>query len=80
MTESIFWISVLLIAYPLLIYPALLFVIPGREGNLVGAGDQCGLFCIQRRKVIARKIEIFTASITRTLSFTWGWMAVPTTP
>ncbi len=63
MTESLFWISVLLIVYPLLIFPALLFVIPRKAKRILGCGSTgpvavvCSVF--NEEKVIARKIDNF---------------------
>lgn len=63
MTESLFWISVLLIVYPLLIYPALLFVIPRKGKGKLGRGatGPVALVCsvYNEEKVIARKIDNF---------------------
>lgn len=63
MTESVFWISVLLIVYPLLIYPALLFAIPRKGKGKLGHGATgpmavvCSVY--NEEKVIARKIDNF---------------------
>jgi cellulose synthase/poly-beta-1,6-N-acetylglucosamine synthase-like glycosyltransferase len=63
MTESAFWISVLLIVYPHLVYPALLYVLPRKKtGNPgKGAAGPVAMVCsvYNEEKVIAHKIENF---------------------
>jgi len=63
MTESTFWLSVLLIVYPHIIFPALLYVLPRKKtGNLrKGAAGPVAIVCsvYNEEKVIARKIENF---------------------
>jgi len=61
--EAVFWISVLLILYPQLIYPALLYLLPRREpdGRDAGATGAVAVVCAvyNEEKVIAQKIENF---------------------
>ncbi|MFZ2447559.1 MAG: glycosyltransferase family 2 protein [Syntrophobacteraceae bacterium] len=61
--ELVFWFSLLLVVYPHLIYPALLYVLPRKRKEASGAGAAgpvalvCSLY--NEEKIIARKIENF---------------------
>jgi cellulose synthase/poly-beta-1,6-N-acetylglucosamine synthase-like glycosyltransferase len=63
MIEFIFWISLLLVVYPHLVYPVLLYVLPRKakgkqdEGAAGPVAIVCSLY--NEEKVIARKIENF---------------------
>jgi biofilm PGA synthesis N-glycosyltransferase PgaC len=63
MLEAVFWIAVLLILYPQLIYPAVLYLLPKREPKrrLTGATGAVAVVCsvYNEEKVIAQKIENF---------------------
>jgi len=63
MMELIFWICVLLIIYPHIIYPALLYFFPRRkeEARGTGANGPVAIVCAvyNEEKVIAQKIENF---------------------
>ena len=65
MMELIFWVSILLIIYPHIIYPALLYGLPRRreEQQDGGAAGAVAIVCAvyNEEKVIAQKIENFYA-------------------